>query len=84
LKNQPIAVFALAQAPAQAEQHGPQQRHARVAQLDRHRDALGRVAQQERESEKEDQHTHLHDGVATEDQLAHEGRQALLQARLRH
>ena len=84
LKNEAVAlpagrVGAFAKAPAEAEQKGADERHAGVAKLDRHADALGRVAQQEREAEEEDQHADLDDRVAAEDPAAHERRQPIAQ-----
>ena len=66
LQHQAIGRAFLSQSPAQNQQHDRRQRDARVAQLHRHRDALGRIAQQERQTDEQQHHADAQHRVAAE------------------
>ena len=70
LHDQRVVGLAPTQEPAQTQQASPDQGHAGVTQLNRHRDAFGRIAQQEGQPQEENQHPHLDQRVAAINQLA--------------
>jgi hypothetical protein len=66
LQHQPVGAAALAQPPADREQDQADHADAGIAQLDRQRGMLGRIAQQESEPQEQQQNAEPGHGIAAE------------------